>query len=82
MATTTTIATTLPYFVAFVPSELGVPSATKTTDLGRDKNTVVMYSQNFIPVQANRGLARSVSCNVSIVSLLLRELNSRGGTIL
>jgi hypothetical protein len=42
MATTTPIATTLAYFVPFEPSELGVPSATNTIDLGRDKMTVVM----------------------------------------
>jgi hypothetical protein len=42
IATTTPIATTLAYFVPFEPSELGVPSATNTIDLGRDKMTVVM----------------------------------------
>jgi type III secretory pathway component EscU len=60
IATTTRIATTLAYLPPFELSELGVPRATKTMDLGRDKTTVVMYSQNFIPVQENRGLARSM----------------------
>jgi hypothetical protein len=67
IATTTRIATTLAYLPPFELSELGVPRATKTMDLGRDKTTVVMYSQNFIPVQENRGLARSMS-TVSVFS--------------
>jgi type III secretory pathway component EscU len=61
IATTTRIATTLAYLPPFELSELGVPRAIKTMDLGRDKMTVIMYSQNFIPVQENRGLARSMS---------------------
>jgi hypothetical protein len=61
MATTTRIATTLANFPPFELSELGVPRAMKTMDLGRDRMTVIMYSQNFIPVQENRGLARSMS---------------------
>jgi hypothetical protein len=53
MATTTRIATTLAYLPPFELSELIMA-------LGRDKMTVAMYSQNFIPVQENRGLARSM----------------------
>jgi len=60
MAITTPTATTFPYLVALEFSDPGDPRATNTIDLGRDKITVAMYSQNFIPVQANRGLARSM----------------------
>lgn len=65
MATTTPMATTLAHLAPFECSELGVPRATKTIDLGRDRTTVDMYTQNFMPVHANKGLARSI-CSMSM----------------
>jgi hypothetical protein len=67
MITTTPMAITLPYLAALEFFELGDPRATKTMDLGRERKTVTMYSQNFIPVQENNGLAKSVY-QVSLLS--------------
>jgi hypothetical protein len=57
--TITTIAATFPHVAAFLPFAFGDPRATKMMDLGKESMTVVMYTQNFIPVQENKGLAKS-----------------------
>jgi hypothetical protein len=60
IATRTAIAATFPSLLPLEFSEFGDPRAMKIIDLGRDRITVTMYSQNFMPVHANRGLARSM----------------------
>jgi hypothetical protein len=79
MTTTTPIATTLAHLAPVEFFAVGVPSATKTMDLGRDRMTVVMYSQNFIPVQENSGFAKSI--DQLVWSMPQRWSNSRGGTM-
>ena len=45
---------------------------TKMIVLGKERTTVTIYSQNFIPVQAKSGFARSTKCQrAGIVSLYL-----------
>lgn len=59
MMTTTPMATTLPHFAALEFSFPGEPRTTKTRVLGSERMTVIMYSQNVMPVHENRGFARS-----------------------
>jgi hypothetical protein len=66
---------TFPTLAPLEFSELGAPRATKTMDLGRDRMTVDMYSQNDIPVQAKRGLAKSVNM-VSVSSYSPRHMEN------
>lgn len=70
---------TLPTLAPLEFSELGAPRATNTMDLGSDRMTVDMYSQNAIPVHAKRGFAKSA---LSVIAQNQEHMNLRGGTIL
>jgi hypothetical protein len=76
------MATTFAHFAPFEFFETGAPRATKTIDLGRDKMTVIMYSQNFIPVQENSGLAKSIhKALVSFTAIETNQLTWRNNAV-